>query len=117
MPVNRHDIMRPALTYSASRGFSLAEMLIALVLFSLVFHLLTSGLHNISQGFQRQWQYLTAWRLASLQTEINPPPLPPGFTVSHQQQFLDGCLQIHATLTTPGGQQAKLSRLHCPAEK
>lgn len=107
--------MRTTITRRSQRGFSLPEMLIALLLFILVTNTLLDYHRAIAAGFQQQQQYRTIWRLASQQAEINPPTPPAGFQVTRQQvPVADNCTDIMVKVTSPTGRQGRLSRRHCP---
>lgn len=95
-------------------GFSLAEILVALLLFALVITALLGYHQQITAASQRQWHYRQIWRLTSQQTELSPPPLPAGFTLTREEARLMDCRLITVTVTSRDGLQGSLTRLHCP---
>lgn len=106
--------MRPASRRIAQRGFSLMEVVIALILFVLVINVLLNYQRVIGEGLVQQWQYRTIWRLANQQTEIDPPPIEAGFSVIRKVSPDGNCLWIEITITSKSGRRGQLSRLHCP---
>ncbi|EJJ0545587.1 prepilin-type N-terminal cleavage/methylation domain-containing protein [Cronobacter sakazakii] len=98
-------------------GFSLPEVLVSLVLFIVIIGALTGYYQVLAQGFLNQWHYRELWRFASQQAEINPPPLPEGWKATRVETSVAGCVSISVIVSSPGGRQGQLRRLHCPSEK
>ncbi|EGT5711136.1 prepilin-type N-terminal cleavage/methylation domain-containing protein [Cronobacter dublinensis subsp. dublinensis] len=98
-------------------GFSLPEVLVSLVLFIIVIGALTGYYQTLAQGFLYQWHYRQLWRFASQQAEISPPPLAEGWKATRVETSVAGCVSISVIVSSPGGRQGQLRRLHCPTEK
>lgn len=108
---------------SFQHGFSLLEVLISALLFSVSLLGLLQYHHILLQAFHRHWQVRQAWSAAhqSLDAFIISGPLDSGvekLEVGWQQTIttsvVDGqCRQMTSTVTTPQDKQAKLSRLLC----
>lgn len=96
-------------------GFSLPEVLVAMVLFVMVTVSLSGFYRSLAMGFQSQWQARQLWRFASQQTEIAPPALPQGWKATRLQTSSAGCVSISVIVTSPTGRQGQLARLHCPS--
>ncbi|MDC6117767.1 prepilin-type N-terminal cleavage/methylation domain-containing protein [Serratia rubidaea] len=102
------------------QGFSLPEVLIAALLFSVSLLGLLQYHQVLLQGLQRQWQYRQAWSLAHQQLERLAAGsdvddvLASGWRRELQHGEVDGvCRQLTVTITTPLRQQARLSRWYC----
>ncbi|MEB6336684.1 prepilin-type N-terminal cleavage/methylation domain-containing protein [Serratia rhizosphaerae] len=102
------------------RGFSLPEVLIAALLFSVSLLGLLQYHQVLLQGLQRQWQYRQAWSLAHQQLEQlaagrdADDAMAPGWRRELQYGDIDGaCRQVTVTIATPLHQQAQLSRWYC----
>lgn len=102
------------------RGFSLAEVLIATLLFSVSLLGLLQYHQVLLQGLQRQWQYRQAWALAHQQLERlaagsdADDVLAPGWRREVWQSAVDGvCRQITVRVDTPQRQHAQLGRWYC----
>nr|WP_318383853.1 prepilin-type N-terminal cleavage/methylation domain-containing protein [uncultured Enterobacter sp.] len=96
------------------KGFSLPEVLLAMVLLVMVVTGL-SGYHRaLVNGFNAYSQYQQLWRYAWQQTQRQAMALPPGWQVKRMQTTTAGCVSISVTITSPVGRQGQLSRLHCP---
>ncbi|EOC0102343.1 prepilin-type N-terminal cleavage/methylation domain-containing protein [Cronobacter sakazakii] len=98
-------------------GFSLPEVLVSLVLFIIIIGALRGYYQVLAQGFLNQCHYRQLWRFASQQAEINPPPLPEGWKATRVETSVAGCVSISVIVSSPGGRQGQLRRLHCPSEK
>ncbi|WP_249215925.1 prepilin-type N-terminal cleavage/methylation domain-containing protein [Citrobacter sp. JGM124] len=97
------------------RGFSLPEVLCALMLFMMVILLFLNYHHWLQQRFETQWQTQQLWRYTLEQTESGSPLLPPPWQTTRQQTSCGECLCIHVTITCPGGRTGQLSKLICPS--
>ncbi|ELY5937609.1 prepilin-type N-terminal cleavage/methylation domain-containing protein [Cronobacter malonaticus] len=98
-------------------GFSLPEVLVSVVLFIVIIGALTGYYQVLAQGFLHQWHYRQLWRFASQQAEIDPPSLPEGWKATRVKTSSAGCVSISVLVSSPGGRQGQLRRLHCPSEK
>lgn len=104
-------------TLKQQEGFSLVETLLAMLLMVMVVTAL-SGYHRaLSNGMMQQRQYRQLWRLGWQQTQLQPPPLPEGWTVSRTQTMRQTCTRISITITSPTGRQGSMTRLHCPVSQ
>lgn len=96
-----------------NRGFSLPEVMVALVLFALGSGALVELQGKLARSARQQQEFRLLWRRVSEQVEPVPLPLPVGWRVSRQETPRLGCVSISATVITPGGRRGTLSRLHC----
>ncbi|MCU5774654.1 prepilin-type N-terminal cleavage/methylation domain-containing protein [Erwiniaceae bacterium BAC15a-03b] len=93
------------------QGFSLAEVLFALLLFSLSLTVLMQYQRVLTQGFAQQWQQRQAWRYAAQRIE--------GQAVDGWQTQLlaqpgpGGCQLLSAQARGPLGREAQLTTLRC----
>lgn len=99
------------------RGFSLPEVLCALVLFATALILLLNYHRVLQQGSEAQWQTRQVWRYALEQTEPESLPLPDGWLIQKQQQPCEGCLCVSVMITSPQGRIGQLSKRICPFPK
>ncbi|HEI8868412.1 prepilin-type N-terminal cleavage/methylation domain-containing protein [Serratia sp. AKBS12] len=105
------------------RGFSLPEVLIAALLFSVSLLGLLQYHQALLQGFQRQWQSRQAWALAHQQLERHAAgiegveTLPPGWRreVQHSRED-DACHRLTVTIQTPQRQRIQLGRWYCDGD-
>ncbi|EOY5053548.1 prepilin-type N-terminal cleavage/methylation domain-containing protein [Serratia marcescens] len=102
-------------------GFSLPEVLVAALLFSVSLLGLLQYHQVLLQSFQRQWHYRQAWGLAHQQLEafavigrLDAEPLPEGW---RRETAFDGadadCRRLTVRVQTPQRQWATLSRWYC----
>ncbi|MFS2225446.1 prepilin-type N-terminal cleavage/methylation domain-containing protein [Pantoea sp. B65] len=93
------------------RGFSLPEVILALLLFSLSLTALLHYQRVLTEGFARQWQQRQAWRYAAQRIE--------GHVVDGWQTQLlvqsgpGGCQLLSAQASGPLGGEARLTTLRC----
>lgn len=106
--------MPVAITTRVNRGFSLAEVLVALVLYGIVIAALMGYQRGLSLSFHSLWQYRELWRIAARQVEPHSPAPPSGWTVTRMQTSEAGCVSISVIVTSPAGRRGELSRLQCP---
>ncbi|UYU31283.1 prepilin-type N-terminal cleavage/methylation domain-containing protein [Siccibacter colletis] len=102
---------------SCEAGFSLIEVMMAMVLMVLVSTSLMGYHRVVKEGFNTQWQYRQLWRIAQEQADILPPTLPVRWKVSRMQTSGAGCVSITATVTSPSGREGQLTRRHCPVNE
>jgi len=99
------------------RGFSLPEMLVALLLFSTLLTI-QSGYHRgLRQGFEAQWQLRKLWRYTHEQCEEDSPSLAEQWRIMKQPIACGDCLCITIDVTSPQGHSARLSKRICPPFK
>lgn len=99
--------MRP----ERQQGFSLPEVLFALLLFSLSLTVLLQYQQALTQGFALQWQQRQAWRYAAQRIEGHQVD---GWQTQLQRQSGPaGCQLLTATASGTLGRTAQLTTLHC----
>lgn len=106
--------MPASLSVRARNGFSLTEVLVALVLYGVVVTSLMGYHRGLSLSFHSLWQYRELWRIAAQQVEPLAPSPPSGWTVTRRQTSEAGCVSISVIVTSPAGRRGELSRLQCP---
>ncbi|XTZ39196.1 prepilin-type N-terminal cleavage/methylation domain-containing protein [Salmonella enterica] len=96
------------------RGFSLTEVLLAMVLMVMVVTAL-GGYHRVLvSGFTTASQWRQLWRYAWQQTQPFAPPLPSGWQVHQEEKMVEGCVSVYVTVISPTGMQGRIMRLFCP---
>lgn len=96
------------------KGFSMVEVLLAMMLLVLVVTAL-SGYHRaLAARFAVYNQYRQIWHHAWNQTQLTAPVLPEGWQSHRGQTTQAGCVSISVTIISPRGQQGQMTRLHCP---
>ncbi|RAY73862.1 prepilin-type N-terminal cleavage/methylation domain-containing protein [Enterobacter hormaechei] len=106
-----------SVTLSRQKGFSMVEVLLAMMLLVVVVTAL-SGYHRaLAARYAALSQYRQLWHHAWSQTQISTSTLPPGWQVSRGQTTQTGCVSITVTLISPMGRQGALTRLHCPVSR
>ncbi|MEN5018114.1 prepilin-type N-terminal cleavage/methylation domain-containing protein [Erwinia sp. Eh17-17] len=100
---------------AAQRGFSLTEILFALLLFSLSYTALVRYQQVLGQGFHRQWQQRTAWRTAFQRLEGQETAH--WQTQQHSRSGPVGCQLVTARVVSPAGQRAELTQLQCDEKR
>jgi len=93
------------------RGFSLAEVLFALLLFSLSLTALLQYQRVLTQGFALQWQQRQAWRYAA--QRIEGLAVEGWQTELQQQSGPEGCVLLTAQARGVLGREARLTTLRC----
>jgi prepilin peptidase dependent protein C len=96
------------------RGFSLTEVLLAMVLMVMVVTALGGYHRALSAGFSTASQWRQLWRYAWQQAQPHATPLPSGWQVSWGQTTTEGCVSINVTVISPLGRQGKMTQLFCP---
>jgi len=96
------------------RGFSLTEVLLAMVLMGRVVTALGGYHRALSAGFSTASQWRQLWRYAWQQAQPHATPLPSGWQVSRGQTTTEGCVSINVTVISPLGRQGKMTQLFCP---
>lgn len=106
-----------SVTLSRQKGFSMVEVLLAMMLLVVVVTAL-SGYHRaLAARYVALSQYRQLWHHAWNQSQISTSMLPPGWQVSRGQTTQTGCVSITVTLISPMGRQGALTRLHCPVSR
>ncbi|EMG7887305.1 MAG: prepilin-type N-terminal cleavage/methylation domain-containing protein [Enterobacter hormaechei] len=106
-----------SVTLSRQKGFSMVEVLLAMMLLVVVVTAL-SGYHRaLAARYAAFSQYRQLWHHAWNQSQISTLTLPPGWQVSRGQTTQSGCVSITVTLISPMGRQGALTRLHCPVSR
>lgn len=96
------------------QGFSLPEVLLAMVLLIMVVTAL-SGYHRVLvKGFQEYTHYRQLWRNAWQQSAPEAGQAPEGWQVKRVQTSTAGCVSISITMTSPLSRKGQMSRLYCP---
>ncbi|MGK9175153.1 prepilin-type N-terminal cleavage/methylation domain-containing protein [Yokenella regensburgei] len=102
-------------TAMKEKGFSLPEVLIAMVLLVMIVTALSGFQRTLASDFALWSQYRTLWRYAWLQTQAETQVLPPGWQVQRLQTSDAGCVSINAIIVSPSGRKGQMTRLHCPS--
>ncbi|AMG52974.1 prepilin-type N-terminal cleavage/methylation domain-containing protein [Citrobacter amalonaticus] len=95
-------------------GFSLPEVILAMVLMVMVVTALSGYQRALMNGFFIRSQYLQLWRQGWQQTQLRSFSPPVNWQVNRMQTMQAGCVSISVTLSSPQGRQGKMTRLHCP---
>ncbi|MEO3990636.1 prepilin-type N-terminal cleavage/methylation domain-containing protein [Pseudocitrobacter cyperus] len=98
------------------RGFSLPEVLLAMLLMVSVITALGGYYRNLALGNHQLNQYRQLWRYAWLQTQRQAQPLPEGWESQRVETSTQSCVSINVTITAPVGKQGHMTRLHCPVK-
>lgn len=96
------------------RGFSLSEVLLAMVLMVMVVTALGGYHRALASGFTTASQWRQLWRVAWQQAQQDAAPLPPGWQVRRGQTTVQGCVSISVSVISPVGRQGHITRLFCP---
>lgn len=99
------------------RGFSLTEVLLAMVLLVMIVTALSGFQRAVATDFALWSQQRAVWRHAWLQSQQQAPSLPPGWQVHRVQTSESGCVSINAIIHSPSGRKGQMSRLHCPTRQ
>lgn len=100
-----------------TRGFSLPEVMLAMLLMVMVITALGGYYRALATGGAQLQQYRQMWRYAWGQTQQQAAALPAGWNSQRVQTSSQRCVSINATITTPMGRQGRLTRLHCPVSQ
>lgn len=99
---------------SRQRGFSLPDVLLAMLLMVMVVTALSGYQRALMNSFVVNGQYLQQWRHAWRQTQLRPLSPPDNWRVNRMQTTQAGCVSISVQLVSPLGRQGAMTRLHCP---
>jgi prepilin peptidase dependent protein C len=97
-----------------TRGFSLPEVLLAMLLMVSVTMALGGYFRGLANGSQQLNQYRQLWRYAWVQAQQQPPAMPENWASRRAETTSQRCLSINVIITTPMGKQGQMTRLHCP---
>ncbi|MDK9583650.1 prepilin-type N-terminal cleavage/methylation domain-containing protein [Lelliottia wanjuensis] len=101
-------------TLARQKGFSMVEVLLAMMLLIIVITAL-SGYHRaLAARFMMFNQYRQLWHYAWNESQLSQETLPAGWRINRGQTTQAGCVSITVTLISPLGRQGQMTRLHCP---
>jgi prepilin peptidase dependent protein C len=104
-------------TLSREHGFSMVEVLLAMMLLVVIVTAL-SGYHRaLASRFLMFNQYRQLWHNAWNQSQLSAHPLPEGWQVNRVQTMQSGCVSITVTVISPLGRHGAMTRLHCPVSQ
>jgi len=104
-------------TLERQKGFSMVEVLVAMVLLVMIVTAL-SGYHRALAGrFAMFNQYRQLWHYAWNQAQLYSDTLPEGWRTNRVQTTQAGCVSITVTIFSPLGRQGQMTRLHCPVSQ
>ncbi len=112
MPVKGADVMSDSL--NGQRGFSLPEVMLAMVLMIGIVTALSGHQRALMNSFIIRSQYQQLWRHAWQQTQLYPFSSPVNWQVNRMQTTGAGCVSISVKISSPLGRQGQMTRLHCP---
>ncbi|MDR2265833.1 MAG: prepilin-type N-terminal cleavage/methylation domain-containing protein [Enterobacter asburiae] len=99
------------------QGFSLVEVLLAMVLLVTIVTALSGYYRALASRFVTLNQYRQLWHNAWNQSQVDINALPAGWQVSRVQTLQSGCVSITAIIISPLGQRGEMTRLHCPVSQ
>ncbi|POT56521.1 prepilin peptidase-dependent protein C [Citrobacter amalonaticus] len=99
---------------NVQRGFSLPEVMLALVLMIMIVTALSGYQRVLMNSFATRHQYQQLWRYAWQQTQLRSFSPPENWQANRMQTTRAGCVSISVTLSSPLGRQGQLMQLHCP---
>ena len=104
-------------TLNRENGFSMVEVLLAMMLLVVVVTAL-SGYHRVlAARFTSFNQYRQLWHNVWNQSLLEADALPDGWQVKRVQTTQSGCVSITVTLISPLGRRGEMTRLHCPVSQ
>jgi len=104
-------------TVARQKGFSIVEVLLAMVLMVMVVTAL-AGYHRVlASRFVALEQYRQLWRHAQTLSQLSAGDAPGGWQVNRMQTTQAGCVSISVKLISPLGRQGQMTRLHCPVSQ
>lgn len=111
LPVKDAGIMPDPL--NRQRGFSLPEVMLAMVLMIMIVTTLSGYQRALMNSFLGRNQYQQLWRYAWQQSQLHVFSLPLNWQVNRMQTTQAGCVSINVKITSPMGRQGQMTRLHC----
>ncbi len=112
MSVKGGSVMSDSL--NRQRGFSLPEVMLAMVLMIMVVTAQSGYQRALMNSFIVRNQYQQLWRHAWQQTQLYPFSPPVNWQVNRMQTTEAGCVSISVKISSPLGRQGQMTRLHCP---
>lgn len=104
-------------TIARQKGFSIVEVLLAIVLMVMVVTAL-AGYHRVlASRFVALEQYRQLWRHVQMLSQLSAGNAPGGWQVNRMQTTQAGCVSISVKLISPLGRQGQMTRLHCPVSQ
>ncbi|MGY5955618.1 prepilin-type N-terminal cleavage/methylation domain-containing protein [Kosakonia sp. BK9b] len=101
-------------TVNKQSGFSLTEVLLAMVLMMMVVTALGGYHRALAVGFTTASQWRQLWRTGWQQAQQHPVPPSSGWQVRREQTTTQGCVSINVSVISPVGRQGQMTRLFCP---
>ncbi|HGY1167149.1 TPA: prepilin-type N-terminal cleavage/methylation domain-containing protein [Citrobacter braakii] len=95
------------------RGFSLPEVMLAMVLMIMIVTILSGYQRALMNSFLGRNQYQQLWRYAWQQSQLHVFSPPLNWQVNRMQTTQAGCVSINVKITSPMGRQGQMTRLHC----
>ncbi|MBM3073081.1 prepilin-type N-terminal cleavage/methylation domain-containing protein [Lelliottia sp. RWM.1] len=102
---------------SKQKGFSMVEVLLAMMLLVLIVTALSGYHRELAVRFTVFNQYRELWHNAWNQSQLEAKALPEGWQVNREQTTQSGCVSITVTLISPLGRRGEMTRLHCPVSQ
>ncbi|CAM7867083.1 MULTISPECIES: prepilin-type N-terminal cleavage/methylation domain-containing protein [Enterobacter] len=102
---------------SREKGFSMVEVLLAMLLLTIVVTALSGYQRALAARFIELNQYRQLWHHAWNQSQLSTNVLPAGWQASRGQTTHAGCVSITVTLISPLGRRGEITRLHCPVSQ
>ena len=106
-----------SVTLSRQKGFSMVEVLLAMMLLVMIVTALAGYHRALAARFTLFNQYRQLWHYAWNQAQLSTTALPAGWQVSRVQTTHSGCVSITVTLFSPLGRRGEITRLHCPVSQ
>ncbi|URN98499.1 prepilin-type N-terminal cleavage/methylation domain-containing protein [Leclercia adecarboxylata] len=104
-------------TLARQKGFSMVEVLLAMMLMVMVVTAL-AGYHRVlASRFVTLEQYRQLWRHIQVQSQLSAGDVPAGWQLNRMQTTQAGCVSISVKLISPLGRQGQMTRLHCPVSQ
>ncbi len=112
MPVKGGSVMSDPL--NRQRGFSLPEVMLAMVLMIMIVTALSGYQRALMNSFIIRNQYQQLWRHAWQQTQLYQFSSPLDWQINRMQTTRAGCVSINVKISSPLGRPGQMTRLHCP---
>lgn len=101
-------------TLKRQHGFSLPEVMLAMVLMVMIVTALAGYQRALMNSFLVRNQYQQLWRHAWQQTQLHAFSPPVNWQINRMQTTTAGCVSINVKITSFQGRQGQMTRLHCP---
>lgn len=99
---------------NSQRGFSLPEVMLAMVLMIMIVTALSGYQRVLMNSFIIRNQHQQLWRHAWQQSQLYQFSSPVNWQVNRMQTTRAGCVSINVIISSPLGRQGQMTRLHCP---